>query len=168
MVSVKDAMNCSLEREKTTLSLALGGCLLFAGGWRSIEAQEPLLKPETEGLTRIINRIGALESNRDPKCYATAARLEDFMYGTPLTEEARLRKAELQKALVRKVWKRVSRKAEAVGLSETDSMRTQRELDQLTKFPALPNGDLEVELPEAGPVCLTKRDLNTMAAWPTG
>ena len=32
----------------------------------------------------IIKEIGDLENVRDPKCYATANRLEDFIYGTPL------------------------------------------------------------------------------------
>src|SRR5690349_21275641 len=52
----------------------------------------------------IVKEIGDLEAVRDPKCYATASRLEDFIYGTPLESEARFRKIALQKALIRDAW----------------------------------------------------------------
>ena len=47
----------------------------------------------------IIQKIQELESRKDAKCYATANRLEDFMYGTPLTEEARNIRIDIQKTL---------------------------------------------------------------------
>jgi enediyne biosynthesis protein E4 len=56
----------------------------------------------------IIQEIGALEAVRDPKCYATASRLEDFIYGTPLEAEARFAKIELQKAYIRSLWQKAS------------------------------------------------------------
>ena len=52
----------------------------------------------------ILDEIGELEGVRDPKCYATASRLEDFIYGTPLESEARFEKIALQKAFIRDVW----------------------------------------------------------------
>lgn len=66
-------------------------------------AEAPDLQ-ETLGVKPVVEAIGALESVRDPKCYATASRLEDFMYGTPLTTEARHRKVDLQKGLIRRLW----------------------------------------------------------------
>ena len=48
-----------------------------------------------QSLDTILGQTELLESNRDPKCEATAARLEDFIYGTPLTQEARFRKHDL-------------------------------------------------------------------------
>ncbi len=48
----------------------------------------------------IIQKIHELEKNKDPKCYATANRLEDFMYGTPLDEQARNLKIEIQKEII--------------------------------------------------------------------
>ncbi|HJQ38888.1 MAG TPA: VCBS repeat-containing protein, partial [Thermoanaerobaculia bacterium] len=66
----------------------------------------------------IINEIGELESVRDPKCYATASRLEDFIYGTPLESEARFAKIELQKQYIRAVWEKASSAARAAGKSE--------------------------------------------------
>jgi hypothetical protein len=52
----------------------------------------------------ILDAIAALEGRRDPKCFATASRLEDFMYGTPLSPEARERKIERQRAFVSRAW----------------------------------------------------------------
>jgi hypothetical protein len=66
----------------------------------------------------IINEIGELESVRDPKCYATASRLEDFIYGTPLESEARFAKIELQKQYIRASWEKASNTARAAGKSE--------------------------------------------------
>lgn len=66
----------------------------------------------------IINEIGELEGVRDPKCYATASRLEDFIYGTPLESEARFAKIELQKQFIRALWEKASNAARAAGKSE--------------------------------------------------
>src|SRR5215212_357360 len=66
----------------------------------------------------IINEIGELESVRDPKCCATASRLEDFIYGTPLEAEARFAKIELQKQFIRALWEKASSAARAGGKSE--------------------------------------------------
>jgi hypothetical protein len=52
----------------------------------------------------IIEEIGRLEQNQDPKCYATASRLEDFMFGTPLSFEARAEKNLRQANLLRDIW----------------------------------------------------------------
>ena len=56
----------------------------------------------------IINEIDQLESVRDPKCYATANRLEDFIYGTPLDFDARAEKIALQKQFIRDLWLKAS------------------------------------------------------------
>ncbi len=56
----------------------------------------------------LIDNIKNLESSKDPKCHATASRLEDFMYGTPMTESARLKKIELQKKLVLYIWNKAT------------------------------------------------------------
>src|SRR5689334_16343239 len=64
----------------------------------------------------IIQEIGELEAVRDPKCYATASRLEDFIYVTPLEPEARFEKIALQKNFIRTLWQKAS--ASAIGHSE--------------------------------------------------
>ncbi|HVR40430.1 MAG TPA: CRTAC1 family protein [Thermoanaerobaculia bacterium] len=68
----------------------------------------------------IIDEIGKLESVRDPKCYATASRLEDFMYGTPLEAEARFEKIALQKKFIRAAWEEASAAARAAGKTQVD------------------------------------------------
>ncbi len=66
----------------------------------------------------IIQEIGELESVRDPKCYATASRLEDFIYGTPLESEARFEKIAMQKSFIRPIWEKASAAATAAGQAE--------------------------------------------------
>src|SRR5258705_10158381 len=70
--------------------------------------------PSFAQVPTIIDEIGQLEGVRDPKCYATASRLEDFIYGTPLEAEARFEKIALQKAFIRAAWT----KASATGAKE--------------------------------------------------
>jgi hypothetical protein len=69
----------------------------------------------------IVERIGMLEGDRDPKCDATASRLEDFMYGTPLTPAARFLKNDLQKALVVAIWSRASARAARAGTASVSA-----------------------------------------------
>lgn len=76
-----------------------------------------LLVLQTEGSSQseninpyrvIIESIENLESAKDPKCHATAGRLEDFMFGTPLTDESREFRIDLQKKLIRQIWTKAS------------------------------------------------------------
>lgn len=61
-----------------------------------------------ESVDAIMQVIQKLEAKKDPKCYATASRLEDFMFGTPLTAQARFAKNLLQKKWARFVWSKAS------------------------------------------------------------
>lgn len=73
---------------------------------------------ETEGSTgldAVIAEILKLEQQREPKCYATASRLEDVMFGTPLDHQARFAKNRLQTAWVDWIWSEASAKARAEG-----------------------------------------------------
>ncbi|MFT6809285.1 MAG: hypothetical protein ACJA01_002521 [Saprospiraceae bacterium] len=56
----------------------------------------------------IIESIESLESTKDPKCHATAGRLEDFMFGTPLNDEAREYRIKIQKDIIRYIWLKAS------------------------------------------------------------
>ena len=87
----------------------------------------------------ILDQIETLEGKSDPKCYATASRLEDFMFGTPLTGEARNEKNDLQKALVSRIWLDASDAAAMAGESWVDAARTQAAVDAL--FTATRDGD---------------------------
>lgn len=70
----------------------------------SIVGPKLIASVEQDTLASIINEIEQFESTNDPKCYATASRLEDFMFGTPLTFEARNAKNVLQKSLLKQLW----------------------------------------------------------------
>jgi len=77
-----------------------------------------LLSPDADGqlsksAEQIIQEIRNLEDVKDPKCHATANRLEDFIYGTPLSEEARNMRIEIQKAFIYLVKKESSEIASA-------------------------------------------------------
>ncbi len=112
----------------------------------------------SESIDSIIKDIQKLEQNRDPKCYATASRLEDFMFGTPLTHEARFSKNTLQKAWVKQVWL----KATAVATSNQESvielkMLNQVLVDQLD-FTQEPTGHWQVKLLENQQLKINKDD----------
>ena len=85
----------------------------------------------------IIDEIGELEGVRDPKCYATASRLEDFIYGTPLESEARFEKIALQKAYIRDVWT----KASAGNLKEIGVNELKPILQAAVPYTQMPEGN---------------------------
>ena len=79
-------------------------------------------KSDTQSsINAILNQVQALEGESDPKCYATASRLEDFMFGTPLSASARNRKNELQKDLVTLVWRQASKSARSEERTEVNA-----------------------------------------------
>ena len=97
----------------------------------------------------IIEEIGELEGVRDPKCYATASRLEDFIYGTPLESEARFEKIALQKAWIRGVWTRASEG----GAKEIDASALRPVLQAAVPYTQMPDGSFVV-----GGTVITARD----------
>ncbi|MBK1790299.1 CRTAC1 family protein [Persicirhabdus sediminis] len=54
-----------------------------------------------------MSQIQTLEAKSDPKCYATASRLQDFMFGTPLSCHARFANNELLKSLAKSIWQSI-------------------------------------------------------------
>ncbi|HVE72207.1 MAG TPA: hypothetical protein VNI54_12630, partial [Thermoanaerobaculia bacterium] len=97
----------------------------------------------------IIDEIGELEGVRDPKCYATASRLEDFIYGTPLESEARFEKIALQKAWIRAVWA----KASAGNPKEIGAEALRPVLQASVPYTLMPDGSFVV-----GGTVVTARD----------
>ncbi len=67
----------------------------------SLPVQDPSPAPRA---APILDAMGELESARDAKCHSTACRFENYVFGTPLTDEARERRSALQKELVAQVW----------------------------------------------------------------
>jgi len=97
----------------------------------------------------IIDEIGELEGERDPKCYATASRLEDFIYGTPLESQARFEKIALQKVWIRNAWA----KASAGGAKEIDANALRPILQAAVPYASMPDGSFVV-----GGTVVTARD----------
>jgi hypothetical protein len=77
---------------------------------------------EKESVTNIICEIEKLESDRDPKCHATATRLENFIYGTKLSPETRFLKVDLQKKRLLHLWQNVSNAVAAAGTERSISV----------------------------------------------
>lgn len=119
----------------TRLSLALA--LLSA----SLLAQQPATAPPPPAsVPTIVDEIGKLESVRDPKCYATASRLEDFIYGTPLESQTRFEKIALQKGLIRALWEKAS--AGATGQVTVNELKPA--VQALIPYKQAANGDWEI------------------------
>lgn len=60
--------------------------------------------PAFENTDVVLQSLGLLESSRDPKCHATATRLESLIYGTTLSDLARYQKTEYQKQFIQALW----------------------------------------------------------------
>jgi hypothetical protein len=118
---------------------------------------------ETQCLSNIISEIGSLENNRDPKCHATASRLENFMYGTRLTAEARFLKTGLQKKLLLHIWENASKAYMADAGKEQKALvdYLRREIGTVLDYSREPGGDVIIKIKQQPePVVLEKRDLD--------
>jgi len=122
-------------------------------------------KKDIQSITDTICEIGKLENNRDPKCHATATRLENFMYGTKLSAEARFLKVDLQKKLLFHLWETVSRGVKSGGAQTPLDERFRQEVANVLKYTKEPTGDIIVQMPEsaayadgAKDLIITKRD----------
>ncbi|MCB0669627.1 MAG: VCBS repeat-containing protein, partial [Saprospiraceae bacterium] len=92
-------------------------------------------------VSQIIAKISQLESARDPKCYATANRLEDFMYGTPLSDDARNLRIEVQKEVslfIRNKASEIARKRGATTIARQDIVMV---TDSIATVGTLKDGD---------------------------
>lgn len=92
-------------------------------------------------ISQIIAKISQLESARDPKCYATANRLEDFMYGTPLSDDARNLRIEVQKEVslfIRNKASEIAKKRGATTIARQDIVMV---TDSIATVGTLKDGD---------------------------
>ena len=123
-----------------SLSVAVAFCLWWAGA-AAAQGVSPLPRTQT-----IVDEIHRLEGVRDPKCHATASRLEDLIYGTPLTAEARFRKNDLQKELTLAIWAAASDKARQRGLSEIPRDVLDEARRAFLDYGTIAHGDWRVEI----------------------
>lgn len=113
---------------------------------------------EAFDLDSIIGHIEELENVRDPKCYATASRLENFIYGTPLTNEARFKKNMLQKEWLKQAWLEASNVANIAGRNEVSKEDALQAVSNLIKWNSLNNGHWRVILSNGQKLTIHKDD----------
>jgi hypothetical protein len=114
--------------------------------------------PAAAQVPGIIKEIGDLENVRDPKCYATANRLEDFIYGTSLEAATRFEKIALQKALIRDEWVKATAAATEAGKASIDAGRLRPILQATVPYVQTPDGNWIVHPDDAGKTVITARD----------
>jgi hypothetical protein len=106
----------------------------------------------------IINEIDQLESVRDPKCFATASRLEDFIYGTPLDFDARAEKIALQKPFIRDLWLKASAAATSAGKAQIDADTLRPILQAAVPYAPAAGGDWVVRPDDSRRTEVSARD----------
>jgi hypothetical protein len=94
----------------------------------------------------ILSAIVDLESDHDAKCHSSASRFEDFLYGTPLSTEARDTNVELQKRLVRRLWSGASVLAAQRGDTTVRPPQLRRVQDEMVSI-QLDTDVVSVEFP---------------------
>ena len=93
------------------------GFSVIARGWLCAQEISSSGKASSGNAT-ILSAIRALESKSDPKCHATASRLQNMVCGTPLSDGARFQKNRLTRALSGRIWT----EAAALGLGRATSV----------------------------------------------
>ncbi|AUC81880.1 hypothetical protein [Lacinutrix sp. Bg11-31] len=122
-----------------------------------------IFSQEKTAVSEIISKIYDLEKEKDPKCYATANRLEDFIYGTPLNEDARNLKIEVQKEIIYYIRKKGSEKAENEGLKFIQPKHIQPIINNLSSYTKNESEDYNFEL-KARTITVLKLDYNQYAS----
>lgn len=95
-----------------------------------------------DGTTPIIDALKRLESQSDSKCHSTFCRFEDFVYGTPMSEQARNERGVLQKDLIRALWEAASEEAKAQGDSRVSAALLQPLIEARLPTTRTDEGDL--------------------------
>jgi hypothetical protein len=75
----------------------------------------------------ILSAIERLESQHDAKCHSTASRFEDFLFGTPLSAEARLAHEDAKRRVALRLWSTASRSASEGGDARIEATHIDRE-----------------------------------------
>jgi len=118
----------------------------------ALQAQGSRADPGTEpgsaaASTSVVSAIEALESEHDAKCHSTASRFQDFLFGTPLSTEARLADADLKKQIARQLWTEASRAATAAGQQQVGRQPLDRLALEIASVSQGNDGNVRVEFP---------------------
>ncbi|MBW1843553.1 MAG: CRTAC1 family protein [Deltaproteobacteria bacterium] len=92
----------------------------------------------------ILSAIEKLESESDAKCNSSANRFEDFLYGTPLSDEGRWANVDLQKRWVQRIWREASEVASRAGETVVSPQRLREQIEQWLDWSETPDGQIEV------------------------
>ncbi|MBW2937393.1 CRTAC1 family protein [Aureisphaera sp. CAU 1614] len=122
-----------------------------------------LYAQQSSSISDIIDKIYDLEKERDPKCYATANRLEDFMYGTPLEEEARNLKIDIQKEFIYYLKEKGSALAKNGNHLKIKRIHLESVLQDLTEYKLLENGNYQYKL-TTGTITINAKDYRQYAS----
>ncbi|MEE9607473.1 MAG: VCBS repeat-containing protein, partial [Myxococcota bacterium] len=95
----------------------------------------------------VLSAIERLESDHDARCHSSASRFEDFLFGTPLSAEARRANVELKKRLVRRLWSRASAVAAQAGDSTVRPHHLRRELGDVVAVERSADARVRVAFP---------------------
>lgn len=112
----------------------------------------------TNSVKNILQELETFEGKNDPKCYATASRLEDFMFGTPLNFTARNTKNNLQKQLAKEIWLAASAHAVNDGAPEVSSTHISQALIPLFSTTQSETGHWTIKFPDGGKVRINGTD----------
>jgi hypothetical protein len=93
----------------------------------------------------LLSAIEELEAAHDAKCYSSASRFEDFLFGTPLEARARHAHTELQKRFAERVWRRAAERSTAAGVDAVRSLDIAAVRGALFSLEASSAGDLRIE-----------------------
>lgn len=118
----------------------------------------PTSKIYANNLVDIIDVIQDLEGVNDPKCAATASRLENFMYGTPLSDSARFAKNNLQAQWVHHVWDIASGLAKKDKTQKISETHIKSASSSIFNFSKSVLGDWDVNFKRNDPVIINKID----------
>jgi hypothetical protein len=147
-----------LEKNQTmraiNVKLTGWGCL-FGGLFLTLCCNHSFAK----GIDNILSSIKQLESNKDPKCYATASRLENFMFGTPLTDQARFKKNQLQTQWVEKVWIAASSIAKQENVSEIHAPHIKQAISSIFRTEHDEHKDSRLSFKHSPPITIKQHDL---------
>ncbi|MEE2674618.1 MAG: CRTAC1 family protein [Myxococcota bacterium] len=114
--------------------------------------------------TSILSAIEVLESEHDAKCHSTASRFQDFLFGTPLSSEARLANAELTKRVALQLWSRASRGAAAAAEAQVERERLDRVTVEIAAVSQGDDGRVRVEFAGERLVEIERRRLEQYAS----
>ena len=141
-------------------ALVLCTVVLVAHGETRVSEEAPRESlPET-----ILSAIEQLESQSDAKCHSTASRFEDFLFGTPLSTEARLAHEEAKKRVALRLWSAASRSASKAGDATIEAGHVDGEAAAIVIPTQHDDGRIHLELASGSKVELEGRRVEQYAS----